>query len=141
MSSPATGKKGDDGDAEDKVTLAKLISEAGKVKSFLHNTTSAADSLLATIEADATWGWANTPHTHGKLAARNDAVDNSVSDFGKSILITDIAHLGKTHGSAFLEVELKKFNCVKATVTDLANYHGALVKMHGDFTSSAKRNT
>lgn len=50
------GKDGVDKENVDKGGLPKLIVEAGKVKGLLHGTTSAANSLVGTIESTPSWG-------------------------------------------------------------------------------------
>jgi hypothetical protein len=121
-------------EADEKATLNKLIAEVTKLKVHLHSTSAAATNLAATIQSDKAWGWANTSHSLGQLQARLAAVHDSLSPFGKQILIGEISMLRKTVGTAFLLVELPKFISLKNKINDLATYHATLVRMHKDFT-------
>jgi hypothetical protein len=123
-------------DDSHKTVMSKLTLEANKVKAYLHNTVSAANSLIAAIEFNATWAWARTLQSLGQLQAKKAAIDESLSEFGKHILISELATLKKSTGAAFLELELKRFTEIKAKVADLQGYHATLVRMHKDFVSS-----
>jgi hypothetical protein len=124
-----------------KTVMSKLTLDANKVKAYLHNTVSGANSLVDAIDHSLEWAWARTPETLGRLKAKKTAIDESLSEFGKSILISELATLKKSTGAAYLELELKKFIAIKAKVADLQSYHATLVRMHKDFVASQQHSS
>ena len=113
-----------------KKSLDKQVALANKVKKEYHTAKSEATTLIDTIGSDKTWLWANNEQSRGQLVNGIAAMEKSLSDFGKTMLISNLAELRKVHAPTFMMAELEKFGQLTPFIEALKRKHGALVDMH-----------
>lgn len=111
--------------------MNNLLAKAQKIKRNYHEATSSARSLSSKIQSgDEAWAWANNNGNLGALTKALGGLQESLSDFDKEMLITEVKNIRQKYGQAHLIVDLEAFANLEAKVLLVSQGHKQLMARH-----------
>ena len=115
----------------DNKTLAAKLQGALRTKKEYLTVLASSEGLLKRIEEKEEWAWARSALRQGKLQQLKTACEDSVTEWGKELLVDEVASLKLKYPADVNLVEATTFKTkVDATIKELQGYSKCLLRMH-----------
>ena len=114
---------------KDEKDMLDLQKKATAFKNQAMQTSSSALQLLQEISDKVEWGWANNPDNRDRTLGLLNAFRNSLSPFGRSLLVQDFQVMKKTEAEQWRK-ELEAFLSSKPKLEGLATFLKRMLKRH-----------